>query len=102
MKGVNTKVCQVGHSFLNFILHFFLLFLQMNYSILKSCVESRSFAPIQQQWLDAIVARVPPKLKESPEKNKLLQELCREVSNEFHNVIVKYTGISKYLHYDNI
>lgn len=69
----------------------------MNYMFLKRCVESRPFAPIQQQWLDAIVARVPPKLKESPETNKLLQELCKEVSDDFHNVIVKHTGIDNYL-----
>ncbi|XP_037539995.1 dynein heavy chain 12, axonemal [Nematolebias whitei] len=63
----------------------------MNYSFLKRCVESRPYAPIQQQWLDSIVARVSPKLKENPEMNKLLQELCVEVSDEFHKVIVKHT-----------
>ncbi|XP_037628190.1 dynein heavy chain 12, axonemal [Sebastes umbrosus] len=62
-----------------------------NYMFLKGCVEKRPFAPIQQQWLDSIVARVSPKLKEGPEKNKLLQELCKEVSDDFHNVIVKHT-----------
>ncbi|XP_070695267.1 dynein axonemal heavy chain 12 [Pempheris klunzingeri] len=64
---------------------------KMNYMFVKQCVENRPFAPIQQQWLDAIVARVPPKLKEGPETNKLLQELCKEVSDDFHNVIVKHT-----------
>uniref|UniRef100_A0A3Q3B332 Dynein axonemal heavy chain 12 n=1 Tax=Kryptolebias marmoratus TaxID=37003 RepID=A0A3Q3B332_KRYMA len=65
----------------------------MNYSFLKRCIESRPYAPIQKQWLDSIVARVPPKLKESPEMNKLLQELCVEVSEEFHNVIVRHTFV---------
>ncbi len=69
----------------------------MNYMFLKRCVESRPFAPIQQQWLDSIVARVPSKLKESPETNTLVQELCKEVSDDFHNVIVKHTGIAIYL-----
>lgn len=71
--------------------------LQMNYMFLKRCVESRPFVPIQPQWLDAIVARVPPKLKESPETNTLLQELCKEVSDDFHIVIVKHTGNAIYL-----
>lgn len=66
--------------------------LQMNYTFLKQCVESRPFAPIQQQWFDSIISRVPPKLKERPKANNLLQELCIEVSSDFHNVIVKHTG----------
>uniref|UniRef100_A0A8D3AAF5 Dynein axonemal heavy chain 12 n=1 Tax=Scophthalmus maximus TaxID=52904 RepID=A0A8D3AAF5_SCOMX len=61
----------------------------MNYEFLKQCVESRPYSPIQQQWLDSIVSRVPQNLKESPETTKLLLELCMEVSNEYHNVIVK-------------
>lgn len=65
----------------------------MNYMFLKRCVESRPFTPIQQQWLDSIDARVPPKLKESPETNKMLQDLYKEVSDDFRNVLVKHTGI---------
>ncbi|KAA8590936.1 hypothetical protein FQN60_001879 [Etheostoma spectabile] len=64
---------------------------RLNYMFLKRCVENRPFAPIQQQWMDSIVARVSPKLKEGPETQKLLQELCKEVSDDFHNVIVKHT-----------
>ncbi|KAM9752840.1 dynein axonemal heavy chain 12 [Menidia menidia] len=63
----------------------------MNYSFLKRCVENRPFAPIQQEWLDSIVARIHLDLNDSPETTKLLQELCREVSDEFHTVIVKHT-----------
>lgn len=66
--------------------------LQMNYTFLKQCVKSGPFAPIQQQWLDSIISRIPPKLKERPEANNLLQELCIEISSDFHNAIVKYTG----------
>uniref|UniRef100_A0A8D3BWT9 Dynein axonemal heavy chain 12 n=1 Tax=Scophthalmus maximus TaxID=52904 RepID=A0A8D3BWT9_SCOMX len=51
----------------------------MNYEFLKQCVESRPYSPIQQQWLDSIVSRVPQNLKESPETTKLLLELCMEV-----------------------
>ncbi|XP_034447227.1 dynein heavy chain 12, axonemal [Hippoglossus hippoglossus] len=64
---------------------------RMNYEFLKRCVERRPYAPIQQQWLDSIVSRVPHTLKESPETKKLLQELCTEVSDDFRHVIVKHT-----------
>uniref|UniRef100_A0A665TVC1 Dynein heavy chain linker domain-containing protein n=1 Tax=Echeneis naucrates TaxID=173247 RepID=A0A665TVC1_ECHNA len=59
----------------------FWLHLQMNYMFLRQCVESRPFTPLQQQWLDSIVSRVPTKFKESPEANILLHELCMEVSD---------------------
>ncbi|XP_010788876.1 dynein heavy chain 12, axonemal [Notothenia coriiceps] len=64
---------------------------RMNYMFLRQCVENRPVAPIQSQWLESIVARVSPNFKEGPETNKLLQELCKEVSEDFHNVIVKHT-----------
>lgn len=73
--------------------YFIVAHLQMNYMFLKKCVESRPFPPIQQQWLESIVSRVPPKLKGRPKTSNLLQELCMEVSNDFHNVIVKHTGL---------
>ncbi|XP_029291775.1 dynein heavy chain 12, axonemal [Cottoperca gobio] len=63
----------------------------MTYMSLKQCVEKGPFAPIPLQWLDAIVDRVSPKLKEGPKAKKLLQELCKEVSEDFHNVIVQHT-----------
>ncbi|XP_030590036.1 dynein heavy chain 12, axonemal [Archocentrus centrarchus] len=64
---------------------------RMNYNFLKQCVERCKFPPVQQQWLDSIVDRVPAKLRASPKTKKLLQELCEEVSDNFHNVTVKYT-----------
>lgn len=72
------------------------LHLQKNYEFLKQCVERRPVAPIQQQWLDSIVALVPLKLRDTPEKNKLLQELCVEVSDNYRDVIVKHTGTATY------
>uniref|UniRef100_A0A3Q3KD74 Dynein heavy chain linker domain-containing protein n=1 Tax=Monopterus albus TaxID=43700 RepID=A0A3Q3KD74_MONAL len=63
----------------------------MNYMSLKQWVARHPYTPIQQQWLDSIVSRVPSKLKDSPEKIKLLQELCMEVRNDFDNVIIKHT-----------
>lgn len=71
----------------------------MNYMFLKQCVESRPVPPIQQQWLDSIDARVPPKLKESLETKKMLQELYKEVSDEFYNVLVEHTGIMLFVWY---
>ncbi|KAG7228180.1 hypothetical protein INR49_013343 [Caranx melampygus] len=64
---------------------------RMNYMTLRKFVESRPFTPIPQQWLSSIVLRLSPELKDSPERNKLLQELCKEVSKDFHDVIVKHT-----------
>nr|XP_046251760.1 dynein axonemal heavy chain 12 isoform X2 [Scatophagus argus] len=64
---------------------------RMNYMFLKRRVESRTFAPVQQQWLDSINARVSLKLAESPQTNKLQEELFKEVRDDFHNVIVQHT-----------
>ncbi|XP_038127258.1 dynein heavy chain 12, axonemal [Cyprinodon tularosa] len=62
-----------------------------NYTCMKPCVESQPYAPIQQQWLDSMIAQIPPHLKEGPKMNKLLQQLCGEVTDELHRVIVKLT-----------
>ncbi|XP_068180564.1 dynein axonemal heavy chain 12 [Antennarius striatus] len=64
---------------------------RMNYTYLKRCVESRPYAPISQHWLDSIDSRIPSKFKKSPETNKLLQELYKEVSDDFHDVILRHT-----------
>lgn len=71
--------------------------LQMNYMFLKQQVESRPSAPMQQQWLESIVSRVPGRLKESPATRGLLQELCTEVGSDFHRVIVQHTGMVSYI-----
>uniref|UniRef100_A0A3Q1B603 Dynein axonemal heavy chain 12 n=1 Tax=Amphiprion ocellaris TaxID=80972 RepID=A0A3Q1B603_AMPOC len=82
--------------------YFILYYLQMNYMFIRQCVETRPLAPIQQHWLDSIVARVPSKLRKSPETNKLLQELCMEVSDEFRSMMVKHTGIGSFLYCKNV
>ncbi|XP_074537088.1 dynein axonemal heavy chain 12 [Halichoeres trimaculatus] len=64
---------------------------RINYMFLKRCVESSPVAPIQQHWLDSIVSRLSPKLRENPETKNLLQKLCKEVSDDFHRVIVRHT-----------
>ncbi|PWA31711.1 hypothetical protein CCH79_00006705 [Gambusia affinis] len=58
---------------------------RMKYRFMKRCVESRPFAPIQKEWLDSVVARVSPELREHPKSDKLLQQLCMEVTEEFRN-----------------
>lgn len=66
----------------------------MNYMFMKQCVENRTFAPIQQEWLDSIDALIPAKLKKSPDASQVLQELYAKVTDEFHKVVVKHTGNS--------
>lgn len=65
----------------------------MNYAFMKQCVEKRTLAPIQQQWLDSIDSLIPAKLKKSPDASQLLQELYAKVTHEFQEVVVKHTGI---------
>uniref|UniRef100_A0A3P8ZCE8 AAA+ ATPase domain-containing protein n=1 Tax=Esox lucius TaxID=8010 RepID=A0A3P8ZCE8_ESOLU len=65
--------------------------LQLNYMFLKQCVEHCPVAPIQEQWLDAMLVLVPPKLHEGPGRENMLQDLCREVSENFLNEMVKHT-----------
>lgn len=65
----------------------------MNYAFMKECVENRTSAPIQQQWLDSIDALIPAKLKKGSEASQLLEELYEKVTAEFQEVIVKHTGI---------
>ncbi|XP_041655296.1 dynein heavy chain 12, axonemal [Cheilinus undulatus] len=64
---------------------------RMNYMFLKHCAESSPVAPIQQHWLDSIVTKISPKLQETPQTKKLLQELLQEVSSDFHNMTVRHT-----------
>uniref|UniRef100_A0A3Q2YVI0 Dynein heavy chain linker domain-containing protein n=1 Tax=Hippocampus comes TaxID=109280 RepID=A0A3Q2YVI0_HIPCM len=63
----------------------------MNRIFLRQCIESRPVIPIPQEWLDSIDGQIPPQLKDSPQKNKLLYQLLTEVSDNFHDVIIKYT-----------
>uniref|UniRef100_A0A674AX37 Dynein axonemal heavy chain 12 n=1 Tax=Salmo trutta TaxID=8032 RepID=A0A674AX37_SALTR len=53
--------------------------LQLNYMFLKECVEGSPVVPIQQQWLDAMLTRIPPQLRVGPGRDELLQDLCREI-----------------------
>nr|XP_046220993.1 dynein axonemal heavy chain 12 [Oncorhynchus gorbuscha] len=64
---------------------------RLNYMFLKECVEGSPVVPIQQQWLDAMLTRIPPQLRVGPGRDELLQELCREVSENFLSGMVKHT-----------
>uniref|UniRef100_A0A3B4A2Y1 Dynein axonemal heavy chain 12 n=1 Tax=Periophthalmus magnuspinnatus TaxID=409849 RepID=A0A3B4A2Y1_9GOBI len=69
---------------------------RMNYAFLKKRVESGPFAPIQQECLDSITGRLLPELKNTTRTRVLLQELCTEVSEDFHNAIVKHTFVQSH------
>lgn len=59
---------------------------------LKQCVEASPIVPIQQEWLDAMLMRVPPQLRQRPGHQELLEELCKEVSDNFMKGMVQHTG----------
>ncbi|XP_045065490.1 dynein axonemal heavy chain 12 [Coregonus clupeaformis] len=64
---------------------------RLNYMFLKQCVEGSPMVPIQQQWLDAMLTRVPPQLRVGKGRDELLQELCMEVSENFLSGMIKHT-----------
>ncbi|XP_027026371.2 dynein axonemal heavy chain 12 [Tachysurus fulvidraco] len=64
---------------------------RMNYMFLKQCVKSRPTVPIQQQWLDNIVSLIPPKLQLGPGRVELLEELCKEISENYHKTMLHFT-----------
>uniref|UniRef100_W5L7L2 Dynein axonemal heavy chain 12 n=1 Tax=Astyanax mexicanus TaxID=7994 RepID=W5L7L2_ASTMX len=63
---------------------------EMNYMFLKECVERRPIVPIQQSWLDDMLTRVSPQLRQG--RQELLENLCDEVRESFHSCILKHTG----------
>ncbi|XP_016404673.1 dynein heavy chain 12, axonemal [Sinocyclocheilus rhinocerous] len=62
----------------------------MNYLFLKECVEQSPVAPFQQQWLDAMLARVPHRLRQGPGRQELLEDICKEVSETYLRVMTKH------------
>uniref|UniRef100_A0A8C1QLQ3 Dynein axonemal heavy chain 12 n=1 Tax=Cyprinus carpio TaxID=7962 RepID=A0A8C1QLQ3_CYPCA len=64
----------------------------MNYLFLKECVEQSPVAPFQQQWLDAMLARVPHQLRQGPGRQELLEDICKEVSETYLRVMTKHRG----------
>jgi len=66
----------------------------MNYLFLKECVERSPVAPFQQQWLDAMLALVPHRLYQGPDREKLLEDICKEVGETYLKVMIKHRGES--------
>uniref|UniRef100_A0A671QGA3 Dynein heavy chain linker domain-containing protein n=1 Tax=Sinocyclocheilus anshuiensis TaxID=1608454 RepID=A0A671QGA3_9TELE len=66
--------------------------INMNYLFLKECVEQSPVAPFQQQWLDAMLARVPHRLRQGPGRQELLEDICKEVSETYLRVMTKHRG----------
>ncbi|XP_077462234.1 dynein axonemal heavy chain 12-like [Stigmatopora argus] len=65
--------------------------LSLNYIFLKQCVESRPVTPIPKEWMESIEGQISPHLKDSQEKAKLLHDLLTEITDNFHDVIIKHT-----------
>ncbi|CAL8325422.1 unnamed protein product [Merluccius merluccius] len=63
----------------------------MNYMFLRQCVESRPGMPIQQECLDAMLTRIAPHLQQGPVQERLVQDLCQEVREDFLRAMVKHT-----------
>ncbi|XP_067302544.1 dynein axonemal heavy chain 12 [Pseudorasbora parva] len=62
----------------------------MNYLFLKECVEKSPVAPFQQQWLDAMLARVSHRLRQGPGRQELLEVICKEVAETYLRVMIKH------------
>ncbi|TRZ01398.1 hypothetical protein DNTS_018422, partial [Danionella cerebrum] len=62
----------------------------MNYLFLKQCVEQSPVAAFQQQWLDAILARVSIDLRQGPGRQELVDDICKEVRETYVRVMIKF------------
>ncbi|XP_055985527.1 dynein axonemal heavy chain 12 [Sorex fumeus] len=62
----------------------------LNYLYLKRSVESTPIVPIQPEWLKHMLNLVPESLKEGKEREKLIESLINEVSNDFENSMKRY------------
>uniref|UniRef100_A0A8C5ATC2 Dynein, axonemal, heavy chain 12 n=1 Tax=Gadus morhua TaxID=8049 RepID=A0A8C5ATC2_GADMO len=63
---------------------------QQLHEIIK-CVESREVVPIQQECLDSMLSRIACPLQQGPGQERLVQELCEEVREDFLKAMVKHT-----------
>ena len=76
-----------------FIVNTSLNVLQLNYQYLKGCVESAPIAPMQQQWVDRIVAMIPMQLMEKTNLKDVLEGVFSEVQNGFNDSMKMSMGI---------
>ncbi|XP_078517697.1 dynein axonemal heavy chain 12 [Lissotriton helveticus] len=63
---------------------------RLNYIFMKERVESSPVVPIQKKWLDSILSRVPPSMKEGKQKKVLVQELLQEITKDFEKSMKRY------------
>lgn len=65
---------------------------QLNYLFLKKCVENNPIVPIQEEWLASVLTLIPPNLMEGKSKEKLVEELLNEVTNDYEESMKRYMG----------
>ena len=65
---------------------------QNNYLFMKKCVENNPVVPIQQEWLVSMLTVVPQNLLEGKEREKLVEELLAEVTNDYEMSMKRYMG----------
>nr|XP_026690532.1 dynein heavy chain 12, axonemal isoform X1 [Ciona intestinalis] len=53
------------------------------YMYMKKCVESGPVVPIQDEWLQSILMKIPPHLKVSKQQNQRINEIFEEVKIDF-------------------
>ncbi|XP_055503511.1 dynein axonemal heavy chain 12 [Leucoraja erinacea] len=63
---------------------------RLNYLFMKRCVESSPVVPIQQQWLDSILTRVPPSLREGKVRELIVRDLFEEVTKDFEKSMKRF------------
>ncbi|NWU06626.1 DYH12 protein, partial [Cephalopterus ornatus] len=60
-----------------------ILSFQADYLFMKQCVQSNPVVPIQQQWLQSVLALVPQSLMEGKDRELLTQELLGEIVRDY-------------------
>uniref|UniRef100_A0A8C5SFB2 Dynein heavy chain 12, axonemal n=1 Tax=Laticauda laticaudata TaxID=8630 RepID=A0A8C5SFB2_LATLA len=63
---------------------------QNNYLFMKKCVESNPVVPIQQEWLISMLSLVPQSLMEGKDREKLVEELLNEITDDYEMSMKRY------------
>ncbi|XP_058027873.1 dynein axonemal heavy chain 12 [Ahaetulla prasina] len=61
-----------------------------NYLFMKKCVESNPVVPIQQEWLLSMLTLVPQSLMEGKDREKLVEELLNEITDDYEMSMKRY------------
>ncbi|XP_060544998.1 dynein axonemal heavy chain 12 [Pantherophis guttatus] len=61
-----------------------------NYLFMKKCVESNPVVPIQQEWLLSMLTLVPQSLMEGKDREKLVEELLNEITDDYEMSMRRY------------